>query len=174
MLALWLVCLLAGSSCAVFYTQSNTNDFPRMGRRSIFTASKDGVFPRIGRDSSSSATLSHDAAVSLYDTPASFHVVPHYHKRGIFTAGGPGFPRIGRRAQSANKRSRGSGELSPAVESPDVVERAEAVEEEAETRFEYPLGLMFFEFDKDGDKSLTREEFVQGMGRARQDGTLFR
>lgn len=56
----------------------------------------------------------------------------------------------------------GSAALVTSLEDPDV--------EGSEESTWIPLGLLFFSFDKDGDKQLSREEFVQGMINAREMG----
>ncbi|XP_076437286.1 HCS2 neuropeptides-like [Babylonia areolata] len=195
MLAVWLLCVLAGSSCAVFYTESNNNDFPRLGRRSIFTAmGGDGALPRIGRRSDlphphhpraptrlSPALPEEGMGSSLYG--ASLQTFPpQLHKRGIFTSAGAGYPRIGRSQAKRAHHQVSPAEVVTSVEGPDVGGRRGPGEEEEEVvqgveaaaQFQYPLGLLFFQFDKDGDKSLSREEFVQGMVRARREGMLYR
>ena len=138
--AVWLVCVLAGTSCAVFYTKSSDNDYPRMGRRAFFTGGVKGSnYPRIGR---SSPGFGADDVMSGYD---SHFLSPS--KRGIFTAGDRGFPRIGR----GGARRLGSHELSAAAAVVTSVEAPDVLGSEEQTRFELPVGLLFFEFDKDGE-----------------------
>ena len=89
LMAVWLICVLAGTSCAVFYTKSSDNDYPRIGRRAFFTGGVKGSnYPRIGRSSPGFGT---DDVMSGYGG----HFLSQ-SKRGLFTAGDRGFPRIGR------------------------------------------------------------------------------
>lgn len=201
MLAFWLLCLIAGSSCAIFYTKSSDEDsnYPRIGRRAFFTQSTDN-YPRIGRrafftDSSKGSNYprigrSSGPMSSLHADDDSSDVMPGADnqflgaaKRGIFTDGAGGYPRIGRRNGSGSSSSNSNslarteageaqGELSAVaalMTSPDAAD-----EEEVLKAVEVPLGLLFFAWDKDGDKTLSRSEFVAGMTRARADGTACR
>ncbi|KAK7093050.1 HCS2 neuropeptides-like isoform X2 [Littorina saxatilis] len=161
LMAIWLICVLAGSSCAVFYTKSTDNDYPRVGRRAFFTrGDKGSSYPRIGR-SSPSAPFQTDDAMSGYGDDHFRSLL----KRGIYTISG-GYPRVGRSEQG---QELSAASLGSSAKAQDVVGGPSE-----ERQYELPLGLMFFEFDKNGDKTLTREEFVEGMSRAREDGTACR
>ncbi|KAK7463297.1 hypothetical protein BaRGS_00038135, partial [Batillaria attramentaria] len=166
LMAVWLLCVLAGTSCAVFYTKSTDNDYPRIGRRAFFTGTAGSGYPRIGR---SSIDL-----IDPSDVISDLYLTSNNNKRGIFTQGGHGFPRIGR-AGSDMGAAHAPGMSSAAAEAAvSSVERSEVAESEEVEQFEMPLGVLFFEFDKNGDKTLSREEFATGMRRAREEGTLCR
>lgn len=162
--AVWLLCVLAGTSCAVFYTKSTDNDYPRIGRRAFFTGTAGSGYPRIGRS----------GGLDLSEPTPNDVMTDFFEKRGIFTQGGHGFPRIGRAGSDDNSVAHATGTSSAAAAAVASIERASIVESEEAEPFEMPLGLLFFEFDKNGDKTLSREEFVSGMARARADGTACR
>ncbi|PVD37285.1 hypothetical protein C0Q70_04282 [Pomacea canaliculata] len=114
----WLICVLAGTSCAVFYTKSTDNDYPRIGRRSFFTGGGTSSFyPRVGRSRlliATSGNTNDDITSGGQAYDGDF--LSLINKRGIFTSGDQGFPRVGRAGSDASGSAIGNavGEKSPA------------------------------------------------------------
>ncbi|KAL8592561.1 hypothetical protein ACOMHN_030246 [Nucella lapillus] len=145
--AVWLLCMVTGSTCAVFYTLSRNNNYPRIGKRAFFTrGDKGSIYPRIGRSSSGP-----EGNAAMIGNVAGFRSLP---KRSSLRMGGS--DDLGGLELSAPSA------LVTSLEDPDV--------EKSDESSWLPLGLLFFSFDKDGDKQLSRQEFAQGMINAREMG----
>ncbi|XP_076455637.1 uncharacterized protein LOC143290202 [Babylonia areolata] len=137
---LWLVCVLTSSSCAVFYTHGQDNNYPRIGRRAFFTRGDQGSrYPRIGRSSPG---------------PEASHAISG-SENGFRSAGG--------RSEFGQQKKLNDLQLSDPSVSDALTSMEEPEVTDSDEPFRLPLGLLFYAFDKNGDKTLTREEFVQGM-----------
>lgn len=160
----WLICVLAGTSCAVFYTKSTDNDYPRIGRRSFFTGGGTSSFyPRVGRSRlliATSGNTNDDITSGGQAYDGDF--LSLINKRGIFTSGDQGFPRVGRAGSDASGSAIGNavGEKSPASLAASA-EAADLQVSDDQDQFRAPLGFMFFDFDKNGKIQTFEQSFLK-------------
>ncbi|RUS87303.1 hypothetical protein EGW08_004915 [Elysia chlorotica] len=107
-----LVAVLAGHALSVFYTKTDDKDYPRIGRRSFYAASRSGkYYPRIGRR-------------SLYTSDAGRYY-PSMGKRSEDS--GKDYPAAATRSVYTNRTSNsimmGRGASSSTEDSADVTRR---------------------------------------------------
>lgn len=179
---LLVLAVLAGHSVAVFYTKSKDTDYPRIGRRSYYT-------PGLGRSANGPEDSGHigPRLLLLAGSPEGASATQAFSKRGVFTQGTSGLPRIGRRSDGAEVSSldflkrrhilERLAEFKDDATSVDDDSGLRASEEDgemssAEARSIIPLEIMFMAFDSDGDGHLSKDEFASGMRKYRQQNPL--
>ena len=175
-----LVAALTGHSLAVFYTKGEDKDYPRIGRRSFYTPGSDNHYPRIGRRASrpvesadvnprllllSGSQGGHSsAATSSSSGSGSSAAFSELAKRGVFTNGQHGYPRVGRRGAGISLDLLGSrrnrilerlAEFKDGAASmdadPDLASEEEVGEiNSAHGASSFPLEIIFMAFDSDG------------------------
>nr|ARS01386.1 pleurin1 [Deroceras reticulatum] len=169
-----ILLVLISSACAVFYTKSDDNDYPRIGRRSFYTRGSDTHYPRIGRRDATSA--------QVLIPGLDFADLSTLHKRGIFTQSAHGsYPRVGRGSEEAS-----SGEDSLCDQKISLLERLTGLKEEIDEEdgnkegnsgsdefrnLFSPLDATFRKFDVDKDGKLSKKEFLSGFNTVRQHGS---
>ncbi|CAL1531218.1 unnamed protein product [Lymnaea stagnalis] len=93
---IFVVYVMTGTSCGVFYFKNNEPGYPRVGKRAYYTDDK--PFPRIGRH--------YESPQILFPT-VQFSDLSALDKKGVFTQGASGYPRLGRRDDDAFDGKRG-------------------------------------------------------------------
>uniref|UniRef100_A0A0B7ABG0 EF-hand domain-containing protein n=1 Tax=Arion vulgaris TaxID=1028688 RepID=A0A0B7ABG0_9EUPU len=162
-----IILALTGTACAVFYTKSADNDYPRIGRRSFYTSGNPNHYPRIGR---------RDASNSQLLLPGlEFTDLTSLDKRGVFTQSAHGsYPRVGRGSEES-----ASSEEYVNESRKKLLERIAGIKEAIEDgtssegssgqddreHFKSSLNIMFKAFDVDSNGKLSKEEFTSGMNK---------
>ncbi|XP_071103078.1 HCS2 neuropeptides-like isoform X1 [Haliotis cracherodii] len=154
----FLVFAVAGSCAGIFWTNSKDNDYPRIGRRSFYTASSENTYPRIGRSGGVEDTFRDGI-----ERRASFFTQSDENT----------FPRIGRRNNDGSDVNKVEAKLqipkgSPYPNSNEDTKSLTKPQTGLGTSFSLPAPILFFAWDANGDDSLSREEFVNGIANSRK------
>ncbi|XP_067686531.1 HCS2 neuropeptides-like isoform X2 [Haliotis asinina] len=156
----FLVFAVAGSCAGIFWTNSKDNDYPRIGRRSFYTASSENTYPRIGRSGGVEDTFRDGI-----ETRGSFFTQSDENT----------FPRIGRGNDNndGNSVNKVEGKLqiekgSPYPNSNEDTKSLTKAQTGLGTTFSLPAPILFFAWDVNGDDSLSRDEFVNGIANSRK------
>ncbi|CAG5131639.1 unnamed protein product [Candidula unifasciata] len=172
---IFLMLAVSGCACAVFYTKSTDNDYPRIGRRTFYTTGSGIHYPRIGR---------RDAAGSQLLLPGvDFSDMATFEKRGVFTQSAHGsYPRVGRGSEESASgedylNERGNKFLARIAGFKDDIEessrsKGDNSKQEDSSSGNSPLDIMFTAFDVDSDGKLSKEEFSSGLRKYRQQTTV--
>ncbi|XP_046574900.1 HCS2 neuropeptides-like isoform X2 [Haliotis rubra] len=156
----FLVFAVAGSCAGIFWTNSKDNDYPRIGRRSFYTASSENTYPRIGRSGGVEDTLRDGI-----ETRGSFFTQSDENT----------FPRIGRGNDNSDGNDVNKVEAklqiekgSPYPNSNEDTKSLTKAQTGLGTTFSLPAPILFFAWDANGDDSLSRDEFVNGIANSRK------
>ncbi|GFN75956.1 neuropeptide [Plakobranchus ocellatus] len=188
---LFLLSALAGCSLAVFYTKDDPPSYPRigrraqiypsLGRRSTGGAATPGINPRLlllsGSPEAASAVTGSSSSGASSAASVFSPSFSELSKRGVFTKGKHGFPRVGRR-NDGSAAMLDSGILEriaemKAVENETGLDGEEGeVFDRAPASADIPVEIMFMVFDKDGDGNLSKDEFTSGLRKYRQQNPL--
>ncbi|BFZ22816.1 hypothetical protein BsWGS_25855 [Bradybaena similaris] len=173
---IFIVLAVCGCACAVFYTKSTDNDYPRIGRRAFYTAGSGIHYPRIGR---------RNAAASQLLLPGlEFSETPVFDKRGVFTQSAHGsYPRVGRGSEESASseeyvNERGNKFLERIADIKEEMEESNGRIKGGSSKLDdsrnvhLPLEIMFTAFDVDSDGKLSKGEFSSGLSKYRQQASV--